>query len=71
MLSALGAAGLYETLVRPVIEYGAEIDSGQWDKAERLQLLAGRLALGLRRNCKRSGEGRVGMVDDESKEVVS
>ena len=46
-LSARGAAGLWETLARPALEYGAEIDTGEWREAERLQLLAGRMSLGV------------------------
>jgi hypothetical protein len=46
-LSAGGAAGLWETLVRPVLEYGAEVDSGAWEEAEMLQVMAGRMALGV------------------------
>ena len=49
-LSAGGAAGLWEVLVRPVLEYGAEVDSGEWKVAEKLQTTAGRLALGVGRD---------------------
>ena len=38
VLSSAGAADLWEVLVRPVLEYGAEVDSGRWDDSERLQL---------------------------------
>ena len=48
-LSAKGARGLWETLVRPVLEYGAEVDSGRWEQAEVLQRLAGRMCLGVGR----------------------
>lgn len=48
-LSARGARGLWETLVRPVLEYGAEVDSGKWEEAEVLQRWAGRMCLGVGR----------------------
>ena len=48
-MSARGAKGLWETLVRPVLEYGAEVDSGKWEEAEVLQRLAGRMCLGVGR----------------------
>ena len=47
MLSSKGAAGLFESLVQPVAEYGAEIVGGAWGEMEKVQLLAGRLALGV------------------------
>ena len=46
-LSASGARGLWQTLVRPVLEYGAEVDSGRWEEAETLQRMAGRMCLGV------------------------
>jgi len=46
-LSAAGAKGLWEALVRPVLEYGAEVDSGKWEEAEVLQRRAGRMCLGV------------------------
>ena len=46
-MSAGGAAELWETLVLPVLEYGAEVDTGVWEEAERLQVMAGKLALGV------------------------
>ena len=46
-LSAKGAAGLWETLVRPVLEYGGVVDSGLWIQAEHLQIMAGRMSLGV------------------------
>jgi hypothetical protein len=46
-LSGGAAAGLWETLVRPVLEYGSEIDSGKWEDAEVLQRKAGRRCLGV------------------------
>jgi hypothetical protein len=48
-LSARGARGLWETLVRPVLEYGAEVDSGKWEEAEVMQRWAGRMCLGVGR----------------------
>jgi hypothetical protein len=48
-ISARAAKGLWETLVRPVLEYGAEVDSGKWEEAEVLQRLAGRMCLGVGR----------------------
>ena len=47
VLSSAGAAELWEVLVRPVLEYGAEVDSFKWEESERLQLLAGRMCLGV------------------------
>ena len=32
-LRASGAAGLWETLPRPALEYTAEIDAGEWKEA--------------------------------------
>ena len=49
-LSPKGAKGLYETLVRSVLEYAAEIDSGRWPAAEALQRWAGRMCLGVGRS---------------------
>ena len=46
-LSAKGAAAIFETLVRPVVEYAGELEGGAWEEAERIQLLAGRLVLGV------------------------
>jgi hypothetical protein len=46
-MSAKAAAKLWEVLVMPVLEYGAELESGHWDEAERLQRMAGRLILGV------------------------
>ena len=46
-LSSAGAKGLWETLVRPVLEYGSEVDSGKWEEAELLQRRAGRMCLGV------------------------
>ena len=46
-LSPLAAKGLWETLVRPVLEYGSEVDSGKWEQAELLQRMAGRMCLGV------------------------
>jgi hypothetical protein len=46
-MSAKAAAKLWEVLVMPVLEYGAELESGNWDEAERLQRMAGRIALGV------------------------
>ena len=48
-MSAKGAAGLWEVLVCPVLEYGAEIDSGEWKQAEKLQMMAARMVLGVGR----------------------
>jgi hypothetical protein len=48
-LSAGGAASLWETIVRPVLEYGAEVDEGEWEEAERLQRMDGRMCLGVGR----------------------
>ena len=48
-LSARAAAGLWTTLVRCVLEYGAEVDSGRWEEAEVMQRLAGRMCLGVGR----------------------
>ena len=42
-LSAGAAAGLWEVLVRPVLEYGAEVDSGEWEEEEKLQRMVGRM----------------------------
>jgi hypothetical protein len=49
-LNAGAAAGLWETLVRPVLEYGSEVDSGRWEEAEVLQRKAGRRCLGVGNN---------------------
>ena len=46
-LSPLAAKGLWETIVRPVLEYGSEVDSGKWEDAELLQRVAGRMCLGV------------------------
>ena len=48
-ISASAAKALWETLVRSVLEYGAEVDSERWEEAERLQLFAGRMCLGVGR----------------------
>jgi hypothetical protein len=48
-ITARGAKTLWETLVRPVLEYGAEVDSERWEEAERLQIFAGRMCLGVGR----------------------
>ena len=47
MLSAEGASSLWSSIVRSVLEYGCEVDSGRWEEAERLQRMAGRMALGV------------------------
>jgi hypothetical protein len=47
LISPLAAKGLWETLVRPVLEYGSEVDSGKWEDAELLQRMAGRMCLGV------------------------
>jgi hypothetical protein len=47
LLSAKGAKTLYEVLVRPVLEYAAEVDSEKWEEAEKLQRMAGRMCLGV------------------------
>ena len=49
-LSPKGAKGLYETLVRLVLEYAVEIDSGRWSAAEALQRWAGGMCLGVGRS---------------------
>ena len=49
LLSAKGAKRLYEVLVRPVLEYAAEVDSERWEEAEKLQRMAGRMCLGVGR----------------------
>ena len=46
-VSARGARALWETLLRPVLEYAAEVDSERWEEAERLQMFAGRMCLGV------------------------
>ena len=33
-LSPLASKGLWETMVRPVVEYGSEVDSGRWIEVE-------------------------------------
>jgi hypothetical protein len=38
-----------ETIVRPVLEYGAEVDKGKWGESKKLQLMAGRMCLGVGR----------------------
>ena len=48
-LSPKAARGLWGTLVCPVMEYGAEVDSGAWEDAELMQRLAGRMCLGVGR----------------------
>ena len=48
-VSARGAKALWEMLVRSVLEYGAEVDSERWEEAEKLQVFAGRLCLGVGR----------------------
>ena len=47
LISPLAAKGLWEVLVRPVLEYGSEVDSGKWEDAELLQRVAGRMCLGV------------------------
>jgi len=49
-LSPLAAKGLYETMVRPVMEYGSEVDSGRWIEVEKIQKMAGRMCLGVNKN---------------------
>ena len=49
VLSAGGAANLWEIVVRPVLEYAAELGKVRWGEAERLQLMAGRMCLGVGR----------------------
>ena len=49
-LSSWGAASLWEVLVRPVLEYGAELEVTMWEEAERLQRRAGRMVLGVWRS---------------------
>jgi hypothetical protein len=44
-LSAKAAACLWETLVRPVLEYAGELEAGEWEGAELLQRVAGRMVL--------------------------
>jgi hypothetical protein len=46
-LSVRGGKRLFETLVRPVLEYGAEIDSGGWPQAEIVLNRAGRMCFGV------------------------
>jgi hypothetical protein len=46
-MSGKAAARLWEVLVMPVLEYGSELESGNWDEAERLQRMAGRMILGV------------------------
>ena len=46
-LSPQAAKGLWETLVRSVLEYGSEVDTGIWEQAEVLQRMAGRMCLGV------------------------
>ena len=48
-LSVEGSASLWKAVVRSVLEYGGEIDSGRWEEAEAFQRLAGRMALGVGR----------------------
>ena len=48
-LSPKAARGVWDTLVSPVMEYGAEVDSGAWEEAELLQRLGGRMCLGVGR----------------------
>ena len=48
-ISCRGAKALWETLVRSVLEYGAEVDSERWEEAEKLQIFAGRMCLGVGR----------------------
>jgi hypothetical protein len=47
VLSSEGASSLWSGIVRSVLEYGCEVDSGRWEEAERLQRMAGRMALGV------------------------
>ena len=48
-LSSRGAKNLWETLARPVAEYGAVVDAGRWEEVEKLQRLAARMCLGVGR----------------------
>jgi len=50
LLSIKAQCGLYNTFVRPVLEYGAEVHGAKaWEEAERVQRWAGRIILGLSR----------------------
>ncbi len=46
-LSPQAAKGLWETLVRSVLEHGSEVDTGIWEQQEVLQNMAGRMCLGV------------------------
>ena len=48
-LTARAACGVWKTLVRPILEYGAEIwGAGEWEEAERLQREMAKRILGLK-----------------------
>ena len=49
-LSPLASKGLWETMVRPVVEYGSEVDSGRWIEVEKMQKMVGRMCLGVNKN---------------------
>lgn len=46
-LTSEGAAALWVSLVKSVLEYGGEVDSDRWEEAEKFQRMAGRMALGV------------------------
>ena len=48
-LTVRAAIGVWKTIVRPIIEYGAEISgAGEWEEAERLQREMAKRILGLK-----------------------
>ena len=46
--------------MRPVLEYGAEVDSGEWEEAEKLQRMAGRMSIGVTKVANEVVRGELG-----------